>query len=182
MKIKTSALPLEGALLLEVFKHEDLRGKFTKYFENRMFEELDFGVKEMFMSSNRKNVVRGLHLQKPKAQARIVWCLKGRIYDVIVDLRKKSETFKKWHGVELSASNGKGVYVPKGFAHGFLSLEDDSQVLYIANEPYSPETEGGIIYTDPVLNIKWPNMEKPPLMSERDSRFAKFDEEKHAYE
>ncbi|MFA6035977.1 MAG: dTDP-4-dehydrorhamnose 3,5-epimerase family protein, partial [Candidatus Micrarchaeia archaeon] len=120
-KIKMTELPLRGAQLLEAFEAADNRGKFTKYFEDDLFRKLKFQMHESFASSNHENVVRGLHFQNPDAQARIVWCPYGKIWDVIVDLRKSSPTYKKWHAEELSDANKRGLYIPKGFAHGFLS-------------------------------------------------------------
>ncbi|VVC03155.1 dTDP-4-dehydrorhamnose 3,5-epimerase [Candidatus Burarchaeum australiense] len=180
-KIRTSELPLKGALLLEAFEADDARGRFSKFFEDSLFRQLGFTVHEVFASSNKKDVVRGLHFQNPQPQARIVWCPRGRIYDVLVDIRKGSPTFKKWHGVELGGK-GKalGVYVPKGFAHGFLSLEDDSYVLYLADAPWSPASEKGIIYDDPGLDIKWPKMAGRAIQSGRDAAFPAFNE-KDAY-
>src|SRR3990167_3543804 len=102
MGLKSSGLPLKGARLLETFEADDRRGRFSKFFDDALFRELGFTVHEVFASTNRKNVLRGLHFQNPKPQARIVWCLKGKIYDVLVDIRKNSPTFKKWHGIELS--------------------------------------------------------------------------------
>ncbi|MDO8339828.1 MAG: dTDP-4-dehydrorhamnose 3,5-epimerase [Candidatus Burarchaeum sp.] len=177
MRLKISELPLKGARLLEAFEAEDARGRFSKFFEDALFKELNFTVHEVFASMNKKNVVRGLHFQDPQPQARIVWCPQGRIYDVLVDIRKNSPTFKKWHGVELSGKNKLGIYIPHGFAHGFLSLEKDSYVLYLADAPWSPESEKGIKYDDPALGISWPGLTGKPIQSERDAKFGNFREE-----
>lgn len=177
MGLKSSGLPLKGARLLETFEADDRRGRFSKFFDDALFRELGFTVHEVFASTNRKNVLRGLHFQNPKPQARIVWCLKGKIYDVLVDIRKNSPTFKKWHGIELSGENKRGVYVPRGFAHGFLSLEEGSHVLYLADAAWSPDSEKGIIYNDPGLGIKWPGLKDAQIQSDRDAKFAVFKEE-----
>ncbi|RLG20147.1 dTDP-4-dehydrorhamnose 3,5-epimerase [Candidatus Micrarchaeota archaeon] len=181
MRIGMKKLPLGDALLLTVFEHRDERGKFNKYVDSDVLRELKFEVKEVFASSNRKNVVRGLHLQKPNAQARIIWCPYGKVWDVMVDLRKGSETYLKWHAEELSDENGKGVYIPRGFAHGFLSLSEGAYVLYFADSAYDEKVETGIQYDDERIGIKWP-LESRPVLSKRDEGFGKFDEKLHAYE
>lgn len=180
-RIRTSALPLKDALLLDAFQAEDNRGKFTKYFEDALFQELKFETRESFSSSNRTNVIRGLHLQNPKAQARIVWCPYGKIWDVIVDLRKSSPTYLKWHAEELSDTNNHGIYIPRGFAHGFVALSEGAYVLYLADAPYAPDTEKGIIWNDPKIGIKWPKLDGEPILSGRDAKFGMFDEELHSY-
>ena len=182
MGIKIAKLPLDGACLLEMFESADERGKFHKYFDAELLKELKFEAREVFASSNRKGVVRGLHLQKPKPQARIVLCPYGRVWDAMVDLRKESKTYLKWHAEELSDANRRGVYVPRGYAHGFLALTDGAYVLYLADAPYDEKSETGIIYNDPSLGIRWPIEGKKPIMSKRDLGFGKFDERKHAYE
>jgi len=181
MNIKTKELPLQDALLLEAGVHKDVRGQFSKYFDNSLFHKLNFAVHEVFASGNKKGVLRGLHFQNPNPQARIVWCPYGKIWDVQVDLRKDSRTYLKWHGEELSGEKGRGVFVPRGFAHGFVALSEEAFVLYIADAPYSPETEKGIIYNDRKLGIKWQGLEGKPVLSERDAGFSKFEEKEHSY-
>ena len=181
MRIKAGELPLKDALTLEAGVQEDGRGRFSKYFDNELFHMLNFTVHEIFASSNRKGVVRGLHFQKPNPQARIVWCPYGKVWDVLVDLRRNSATYLKWHGEELSEENGRGVFVPRGFAHGFVSLTEGAYVLYFADAPYSPETEKGIIYNDRRLGIRWPGLEGKPVLSRRDAGFPEFREKEHSY-
>jgi len=176
-KIKMTELELKGALLLEAFQASDNRGRFTKYFENEMFEKLKFEVRESFASSNLKGVIRGLHFQNPQPQARIVWCPYGKIWDVIVDLRKNSKTYKKWHAEELSDQNKRGLYMPRGFAHGFISLSEGAYVLYLADAPWNPQAEKGIIYNDAALGIRWPKPVKGPIVSKRDAAFTAFRDE-----
>ncbi|MBU2529778.1 MAG: dTDP-4-dehydrorhamnose 3,5-epimerase, partial [Elusimicrobia bacterium] len=129
------------------------------------------GIKENLVQENhsrsKKNVLRGLHFQKsPKAQGKLVQCLHGKIFDVAVDIRKKSPTFLKWVGVELSQDNGEMLYVPKGFAHGFLVLSNSADVIYKCTAEYSPKHERGIIWNDPQINIVWPSL--MPLLSDKD--------------
>jgi len=175
-KIKATELPLKGALLLEAFEARDNRGKFSKYFDDALFRKLKFEVRESFASSNHENVIRGLHFQNPNAQARIVWCPYGKIWDVIVDLRKDSATYRKWHAEELSDENKRGLYIPRGFAHGFLSLSKGAYVLYFADAPWDSQAEKGIIYNDEALGIKWP-VEGAPIISGRDAAFGKLKDE-----
>lgn len=167
-KIKATALPLKGALLISPFRSKDSRGDFIKPADGALFRKLRFRVRDMFYSTSRKGVIRGLHFQNPNPQAKLVFCAKGSIYDVIVDLRKKSPTFKKWYGRELSEKNGNGFYIPRGFAHGFACLKKGSLVLYFADERYCPKYDTGVLYSDKELGIKWPVPGKPTV-SKRDS-------------
>jgi dTDP-4-dehydrorhamnose 3,5-epimerase len=170
-KISKENLPLGGAFCIRPFMAEDERGRFIKMADADFLAELGFETREMFYSVNRKNTLRGLHYLKPSPQARIVFCTKGRIWDVIVDIRKSSPTFGRWHALELSEKNGLGVFVPKGFAHGFLTLEDGSGALYLADETHSPESDMGIVFNDPELNIAWPLSGGKPIVSKRDLSF-----------
>ena len=107
--------------------------------------------------TKRKGSIRGMHFQyPPKAEIKIVKCVIGKIFDIAIDLRKDSPTFLKWHGETLSADNMKLMYIPEGFAHGFQTLEDNSEIIYLHSEFYNPEYESGIRYDDPKVNIKWP--------------------------
>jgi len=166
-KIKFKHLPLQDALLLFPFRTIDRRGDFVKIADSELLKNLDFKVRDVFYSTNKKNVIRGLHFQNPNPQAKLVFCTKGSVFDVIVDLRKSSPTFKRWCGVNLSKKNGCGIYIPKGFAHGFACLEEDSIVLYIANEKYYSKHDRGVLYSDPELGIKWPGG-KRHIVSVRD--------------
>ena len=114
--------------------------------------------------------MRGLHFQNaPHGEAKLVQCVKGSVYDVIVDIRRESATYLRWTGVELSDSNGLMIYVPAGFAHGYQTLDDGANVLYLVSEFYTPEAEGGLRYNDPKLAIKWPVAVSD--VSEKDSRW-----------
>ncbi len=172
------SLKLEGAYLIENFYAGDSRGGFRKCFEKNIYEEagITFQVNECFTSVSSKNVIRGLHFQLHNPQAKLVCVLKGKAWDVIVDLRKNSTTYKKWVGVELSAVNHKAVYVPRGFAHGFASMEDETVMLYQCDGAYDKETDTGIIFNDPEINIKWPVAEKEAIHSARDLCLMSFQE------
>ncbi|MDD5317377.1 MAG: dTDP-4-dehydrorhamnose 3,5-epimerase [Candidatus ainarchaeum sp.] len=165
-----------GALLLKAFEKADARGDFRKYFERSLLERLSFSVDEVFISANRKGVFRGMHYQEPCPQKKIVWCVKGKVFDVLLDMRKSSPGCGKWVGVELSQANGKGVYIPEGFAHGFLSLEEDSRVLYVISGEQKPECERGVKYDDPEVGIKLPDAGVKVILSERDAGFPGFSE------
>ncbi len=162
--------PLSDAFVIEPRIFNDQRGFFTETYNKRVFE--DNGFKIDFVQDNQsfskeKGVLRGLHFQKPPyAQTKLVRTLRGSVYDVIVDLRKTSPTFGKWIGVELSDENMKMLLVPKGFAHAFCTLEPESVVFYKVDDFYAPKSEGGIIWNDPDLDIKWPF--KDILLSDKD--------------
>ncbi|MEM4368592.1 MAG: dTDP-4-dehydrorhamnose 3,5-epimerase [Candidatus Anstonellales archaeon] len=166
---KIEKLPLKGAYLIKPFIHKDKRGLFLKLFEDKILEKLGFTINEFFFSINKKNVLRGLHyLSKP--QSRLIFCLSGKVFDVIVDIRKNSKTYGKWHGLVLSDKDHTALFIPKGFAHGFLSLEKRTILLYFTDGHYNKKLERGIAWNDPQLNIKWP-LKKLPIISNRDMRF-----------
>lgn len=170
-------LPLEGAYLIELEPKKDDRGSFTRTFCS--VELSQQGLKNRFVQSNhsvshQKGTLRGLHYQlSPMAEVKVVRCLKGSLYDVIVDLREQSPTFGQSFGTTLSSENGCMMYVPEGFAHGFLTLEDNTEVLYFVSEYYSKEMERGLRWNDPRFQISWP--EAPKVISERDQHHADFD-------
>jgi len=165
--IKTT---LKDAILIKPRVFEDTRGFFMETYSEKIFEEN--GINVRFVQDNhsmsvQRGVLRGLHFQNPPfTQAKLVRVTKGRVYDVIVDLRKDSETFGKWEGFELTAPNFQMLFVPKGFAHGFITLEDNTEFQYKCDEYYNKESEGGIIWNDPDLNINWKN--ENPIFSEKD--------------
>ncbi len=169
MPFEIEELNLKGLYLIKTKSFEDERGYFIEsYKESEFFEK---GIKVRFKQDNisfsRRNVLRGLHFQKkPKAQAKLVRCVKGKIIDVAVDLRKNSETFKKWVSVILSDENKNMLFIPEGFAHGFYVLSDFAVVLYKVSEEYSKEHDAGIRWDDPDININWPV--KDPILSEKD--------------
>jgi len=149
---------LLGLKLICPFYAEDARGWFQKPFERGTFEEagIPFTPYEAFYTNSVKGTIRGLHFQRRNSQDKLVQVLHGAVYDVAVDLRKNSPTFGKWEGFALSAENRRMLYIPKGFAHGFLALEEDTLFSYLCGNRYDPETDGGIRWDDPDLNICWP--------------------------
>lgn len=146
----------------------DTRGIFKKLFCFDVFSNIN--IKQVnFSSTQQPGTVRGMHFQYfPVAEIKVVTCLKGKIYDVVVDLRKDSKTFLKWFGIILDASAQKSLLIPKGFAHGFQCLEENSELIYFHSETYAPNFEGGVHPLDPKIGIKWPL--KPINISERDQQ------------
>lgn len=171
-----SELPLRGAFKVDLQMREDERGFFARLFCREEFaaKNLDGNIVQINNSLNsKKGTLRGLHFQRPpKSEVKIVRCIRGAIWDVIVDLRKKSPTFGQWTGLELSEANRSMMYVPKGFAHGFLSLTEDSEIIYLVTEFYSSEYEGAVRWNDPEIGIKWP--EEPDVISDKDANAPLF--------
>lgn len=172
-----SELELAGACLVEVNPHEDERGLFARTFCAREFREQ--GLADTFVQCStsynvRKGTLRGMHYQKaPSCEVKLVRCTRGAIWDVIVDLRQESPTYLKSIGVELSDSNRRALYIPGMFAHGFLTLQDASEVFYQINEFYAPNLYSGLRYDDPALAIRWPG--KIDVISERDRQWQMLD-------
>ena len=164
---------LKGAYIIEPERQEDERGFFARTFCRKEFEAqgLNPRVVQCSVSFNEKRgTLRGIHYQAlPHAEAKSVRCVRGAIYDVIVDLRRESPTFKQWTAVELSAGNGKMLYVPEGVGHGFQTLVDSSEVFYQMSEFYHPECARGLRWDDPVIGVEWPLV--PSVMSQRDLTF-----------
>ncbi len=162
-------LTIPDVILVDAKAFPDERGFFMESFKESAFKEN--GIDTKFVQDNYshsiKGVIRGLHYQKdPKAQAKLVMAIRGEIFDVAVDVRKGSPTYGKWVGEILSEKNHKLLYVPEGFAHGFLVLSDEADVLYKVNSEYSPQHEAGIIWNDPDVGIKWPT--DKPIMIKKD--------------
>lgn len=153
-------IPLEGAMIIEMEKIEDNRGYFARCYCNKEFSKmgLESSIKQCNLSENyKKGTIRGMHYQSQSfAEDKIVRCCRGAVYDVIVDLRKSSSTYLNWYGVELSEENQKMMYAPKGVAHGFQVLEDNSTLFYMITEYYNPKAGRGVRWNDPAFNIKWP--------------------------
>jgi len=174
MKFKKTKL--EGAYVIELEKQEDERGFFARVWNKKQFENmgLSYEIQQCSISFNKKKgTIRGMHYQEPPyEEVKLVRCTKGKIFDVIIDLRKNSTTFRKWICVELSAENHKIIYVPEGFAHGFQTLEDDSEVFYMISQIYRPEYAKGVRWNDPVFKIKWP-LEKT-VISDKNHSFIDF--------
>jgi dTDP-4-dehydrorhamnose 3,5-epimerase len=151
--------PLSGLTLIETAAFEDHRGSFARLFCAEELAPLGCGPLAQINHSltRAKGAVRGLHFQRPpRAEAKLVRCLRGRVLDVAVDLRAGSPTFLQWRAVELSAANRLALFLPRGFAHGFQTLEADCELLYLHDQSYSPESEGGLRHDDPALGILWP--------------------------
>jgi dTDP-4-dehydrorhamnose 3,5-epimerase len=152
--------PLKGAFTIDVTPFQDNRGFFTRTFCEKEFAAHD--LVQHFVQANHsgthgKGVIRGMHFQhSPFCEVKLVKCVQGGIFDVIVDVRKGSPTFLQWFGAELTAENKKMMYVPAGFAHGFQSLTDYSEITYMVSDFYNKESEGGIKYDDASVNIQWP--------------------------
>lgn len=167
---------LKGAFLIQLEPKQDSRGFFARTFCQREFAEhgLDAQVAQCNVSFNpRKGTLRGMHYQaKPYEEAKVVRCTMGRIYDVIIDLRRESPTFKKSFGVELTAQDRNMLYVPRGFGHGFQTLENDAEIFYQISEFYSPDHERGVRWNDPAFGIEWPPDER--IISERDQNYPDF--------
>lgn len=173
--------PLEGAFLIDLEKNGDERGFFARLFCAKEFAQhgLDPHVIQANNSlSKEKGTLRGMHYQlEPFAETKLVRCIQGSFYDVIIDLRPNSKTFGKWFGETLSQENRRMMFVPKGFAHGFLTLEPNSEVLYFVSNTYSKEHERGIRWNDPHFNIAWP--EKPLSLSDKDQKHPNFNPTYH---
>jgi dTDP-4-dehydrorhamnose 3,5-epimerase len=168
-------LPLEGALLLAPKVFSDERGSFTELFSSERYAAC--GIGEIFVQDSRSlshsNVLRGLH-GDPR-MAKLVAVLQGSVYDVIVDARRDSATFGRWYGTTLTARHARQVYVPRGFFHGFLALEDDTVFWYKQSAAYDPAMEVAAAWNDPELNVRWPVADsKPPLLSSRDAANPPF--------
>ncbi len=161
---------LAGAFFIDLEKRIDERGFFARTFCANEFSEN--GLETKFVQANtnlsfKKGTIRGMHYQiSPYEEDKIVRCTKGALYDVIIDLRKDSPTYKQWIGVELTDKNHRALFVPKGFAHGFITLEDNTEANYLVSQFYAPGAESGIRYNDPQFNIVWPI--EPLIVSDKD--------------
>lgn len=167
---------LKGAFIIEIERQEDERGFFARTWDQKKFEENGLNPKlvQCNISFNKKKgTLRGMHYQiSPYEEAKLVRCTRGKIFDVIIDLRFKSETFKKWVGVELSAENHKMLYVPEDCAHGFQTLEDNTEVFYQMSEFYMPKYTRGVKWNDKAFGIRWPAL--PTIVSKKDSIYSSF--------
>lgn len=159
-QISVTSTPLKGLYVIEPVVHADARGYFVETYNQRDLHEI--GVDAVFVQDNQsksvKGVLRGLHFQKRYPQAKLVRVVSGAVFDVAVDLRRDSPTFKRWHGVELSAENHKQLYIPEGFAHGFLVLSSGAELCYKVSDFYRPDDEGGLAWNDPEIAVVWPGV------------------------
>lgn len=170
MKLIPTELP--EVVIIEPRVFGDGRGFFLESWNDAAFR--DAGLPASFVQDNHsrsaKGVLRGLHFQNPSPQGKLVRVTRGAVFDVAVDLRRHSENFGKWVGVELSADNHRMLWVPEGFAHGFLTLEDDTDFLYKCTSPYAPDAEHTLAWDDPDVAIDWPLGDLDPVISEKDAR------------
>ena len=171
------ALDIEGAYIINSFFSEDNRGSFVKSFEKNIFAEngISFECNESFISTSDKYVIRGMHFQTYHPQIKLVGVLSGKVFDVIVDLRKESRTFGQWRGYYLSAENRTSLLIPRGCAHGFISLSNQSMVSYQCDGAYDKESDTGIIFNDPDIAIEWPiNDLSKVILGTRDRKLMSF--------
>ncbi|MFX1069053.1 dTDP-4-dehydrorhamnose 3,5-epimerase [Escherichia coli] len=169
---------IPDVLIFEPKVFGDERGFFFESFNQKVFEEA-VGQKVNFVQDNHsrsvKGVLRGLHFQiKPYSQAKLVRCVKGEVYDVAVDIRPESSTYCKWVGVFLSAQNKKQLWIPEGFAHGFVVVSDEAEFLYKTTNYYMPSAEGCIRWDDPALNIDWPMKTNELILSDKDKNAERY--------
>ena len=177
-QIKVTKLDIEGLYIIEPTVHGDERGYFVETYNQRDMHEagLDMVFVQDNQSMSKKGVLRGLHFQKEYPQGKLVSVVQGEVFDVAVDLRKKSPTYGKWHSEILSAENKKQLLIPRGFAHGFLVLSDTAEFTYKCDDFYHPEDEGGIIWNDPDIGVEWPELECDYILSEKDKKNPKLKE------
>jgi dTDP-4-dehydrorhamnose 3,5-epimerase len=177
MKVQSTSIP--DVLLIEPKVFGDARGFFFESFNLRQWQQAT-GLDTVFVQHNHsrsvKNVLRGLHYQIKQPQGKLVRVVEGEVFDVAVDLRRSSPTFGQWAGEILSAENKRQLWVPEGFAHGFLVLSAAAEFLYLTTDYYAPEHERAIIWNDPDLNIAWPLADGGPALSEKDKKAGRFSE------
>lgn len=167
---------LEGARLIEPERRGDERGWFARTFCEEEFARE--GLETRFVQQNasysaRRGTLRGLHFQRPPhAEVKLMRCVRGAIFDVIVDLRRDSPTYRRWQGFDLTAGNRMMLYIPRGFAHGFMMTADDVEVSYMASTAYAPGAEGGVRWDDPAFAIAWP--EAPTVITPKDASWPDF--------
>jgi dTDP-4-dehydrorhamnose 3,5-epimerase len=174
--MEVQATPLAGVLLITPRVFGDDRGHFFESYNQRELEQ-KAGLRPAFVQDNQsrsqRGVLRGLHYQNPSPQGKLVRVLEGEIFDVAVDLRRSSQTFRRWFGVKLSGANRQTLWIPEGFAHGFLVLSDYADVLYKTTDFYAPEHERTIAWNDPDIGIEWP-LSGAPVLSSKDAAGTPF--------
>ena len=172
-----SDTPLQGLYEIRMATSADARGRFSRLFCEQEYATIRPGLHFTQVNQSvttERHTVRGMHYQKPPAaEAKLIRCLRGRVFDVAIDLRHGSPTFLHWHGVELSEANGLAVFIPEGFAHGFQTLTDDAELLYLHTAPWTPALEAGLRHDDPRLAIAWP--QPVPVCSDRDRSYPLID-------
>ncbi|UWU89970.1 dTDP-4-dehydrorhamnose 3,5-epimerase [Bradyrhizobium sp. CB1015] len=182
--MKFHQTPLHGAHTIELEKRADERGFFARLYCQREFEIAGIPTPVVQINNSlttKAGTLRGMHYQlPPAAETKVVRCVRGALYDVIIDLRPDSSTFAQWYGAELSAENRLMMYVPRGFAHGFLTLTEDVEVFYVVDAFYNPEAERGIRFNDPRFGVNWPSA--PVEVSEKDRNWPEFNPAFHGIE
>ncbi len=167
---------LKDLYIIELEKKEDARGFFARVIDVEEFRKQ--GLESTFVQANtafnfKKGTLRGMHFQKaPHDEVKLVRCTRGALFDAAIDLRADSPTFKQWFGIELSEDNVKMLYVPKGFAHGYLTLRDNTEIFYMVSSFYTPGVEGGVRFDDPAFGIEWPG--KIEIISEKDASWGDY--------
>jgi dTDP-4-dehydrorhamnose 3,5-epimerase len=169
--------PLQGSYLVSLQPFKDNRGWFARFYCKDEFQQIGHNKEWLQLNhsfTNEKATVRGMHFQWPPFQEiKLVRCISGKVFDVIVDIRKDSPTFLQWFGAELSAENQQMMYIPAGFAHGFQTLTDNCELIYHHSEIYEPKAESGLRFSDPLVNIAWPLLVK--TISEKDAQYPYID-------
>ena len=182
--MKFHPTPLAGAYTIELEKRGDDRGFFARFYCQREFNAVGIHMPIVQINNSLSAIagtLRGMHYQlPPAAEVKLVRCIRGAFYDVIIDLRPDSKTFGKWFGAELTSENRLMMYVPCGFAHGLLTLTEDSEALYLVSEFYSPQDERGVRFNDPNFGIVWPK--EPVVVSLKDQNWPDFNSEFHGTE
>lgn len=182
MPFSLKKLEIPDVISIEPVKFEDERGFFSELFQESSFKDagIDIQIKQINLSRSSKGVLRGLHYQlNPHAQGKIIRVVSGKIFDVALDLRKKSPDFGKWVGIELDSQNLNMVFIPEGFAHGFEVLSETAEFEYFCTELYDPQQERGIVYNDPFLGITWQT--KKPIVSNKDNAYPSFKEAEYNF-
>ena len=171
-------LGLYGAFAITNYYFSDKRGSFIKSYEHNVYHDagISFSMSETFVTVSGNNVIRGLHFQLHQPQAKLICLLSGKAWDVIVDLRRSSPTYKKWISVELNSEGRNAVYVPRGFAHGFASLSDATTLLYQCDGDYDKETDTGIVYNDETIGVDWPIRDNKAILSDKDLELMSFEQ------
>ena len=173
MNLKFTPTNLPGVWLIEPRVFKDARGFFLEDYRKDIFAQ--HGVKDVFVQDNhsfsKKGALRGLHFQaKPKAQAKLVRVVRGEVFDVVVDIRRKSKTYGQYTAHILTAENKKMLFMPAGFAHGYLTLSKEAEFLYKVSQFYSPAHERALLWNDPQVGVKWPKLNVPVMLSEKDKK------------
>lgn len=176
MSISVEQTSLPGVLVVQPRVFGDQRGFFLETFHQEKYQKA--GIDRNFVQDNhshsRKGTLRGFHYQLPHPQAKLITVVRGEIFDVAVDIRKGSPTFGKWFGIHLSEENKRQLFIPEGFAHGFLVLSQDTDVTYKCSELYFQEDEHGVIWSDPQIGVEWPAQD--PILSDKDKNFSRLSE------